>query len=134
MKELVYVGAGGFLGTVVRYGVQLWLQPASSIFPMAVLFINLVGCLFLGWFFTVTPAKWRIPAEWRLLIGTGFTGAFTTFSTFTVDSIHLLENEHIVMAAAYILLSVFVGLFMSYIGIKIGEWMVRPRLLKENKL
>lgn len=133
MKELIYVGAGGFIGTMARYEAQQWLQPDSSVFPAAVLIINLAGCLFLGWFFTVTPAKWRIPAEWRLLIGTGFTGAFTTFSTFSVDSIHLLQDKEIGLAVLYILSSVIAGLFMSYIGIKIGDLMVSRRLSKGYK-
>ena len=134
MKELIYVGAGGFMGTVVRYGVQLWMQPVSSTFPLAVLMINLAGCFFLGWFFTITPAKWRISAEWRLLIGTGFTGAFTTFSTFSVDSIQLLQDRQVGMAISYILLSVVIGLLMSYIGIKTGERMISSRLSKESNL
>ncbi|WP_454192258.1 fluoride efflux transporter CrcB [Paenibacillus sp. Marseille-Q7038] len=134
MRELIYVGAGGFLGTVFRYGVQLWLEPASANFPLAVLLINLAGCFFLGWFFTITPAKWRISAEWRLLIGTGFTGAFTTFSTFSVDSIQLLQDRQIGLAVSYILLSVVIGLLMSFIGIKTGERMISSRLSKENSL
>ncbi|MBD7967432.1 fluoride efflux transporter CrcB [Paenibacillus gallinarum] len=134
MRELIYVGAGGFLGTVLRYGVQLWLEPASANFPLAVLMINLAGCFFLGWFFTITPVKWRIPAEWRLLIGTGFTGAFTTFSTFSIDSIQLLQDRQVVLAVSYILLSVVIGLLMSFLGIKIGERMSLSRLAKENSL
>ena len=134
MRELIYVGAGGFLGTVLRYGVQLWLEPASANFPLAVLMINLAGCFFLGWFFTITPVKWRIPAEWRLLIGTGFTGAFTTFSTFSIDSIQLLQDRQVVLAVGYILLSVVIGLLMSFLGIKIGERMSLSRLAKENSL
>lgn len=134
MKELIYVGAGGFMGTVVRYAIQLWMQPVSSTFPLAVLMINLAGCFFLGWFFTITPAKWRISAEWRLLIGTGFTGAFTTFSTFSVDSIQLLQDRQLGMAVSYILLSVVIGLLMSFIGIKTGERMISSRLFKESNL
>ena len=133
MRELIYVGVGGFLGTILRYGVQSGLEPASSNFPLAVLLINLVGCFFLGWFFTVTPAKWRISAEWRLLIGTGFTGAFTTFSTFSVDSIHLLQGRQVGLAIGYILLSVVIGLLMSFIGIKAGERMTSSRYSGESK-
>lgn len=133
MRELIYVGAGGFLGTVLRYGVQLGLEPASSNFPLAVLMINLAGCFFLGWFFTITPAKWQISAEWRLLIGTGFTGAFTTFSTFSVDSIHLLQGRQVGLAVSYILLSVVIGLLMSLIGIKAGERMISSRYPRESK-
>lgn len=133
MKELIYVGAGGFMGTVLRYGVQSWLHPASLSFPLSVLMINLAGCFFLGWFFTVTPMKWRISTEWRLLIGTGFTGAFTTFSTFSVDSIHLFQERQVGMAVSYILLSVVVGLIMSFIGIKAGERMTSSRYPRESK-
>lgn len=50
MRELAYIGAGGFIGTLTRYAIQLAMPAANTGFPWAVLLINVAGCLFLGWF------------------------------------------------------------------------------------
>lgn len=110
---------GGFLGTILRYELGMWI-PAIDHFQLATVLINLFGCLFLGWFFTVTT-KWKIRMEVRLGIGTGFTGAFTTFSTFSVNSIDALRTGHVETALCYILISVIGGLLMSFIGVAIGK-------------
>ncbi|MFB5268039.1 fluoride efflux transporter CrcB [Paenibacillus enshidis] len=123
MKDLIYVGAGGLLGTLCRYGVQKWVPTAAGGFPLAVLLINLSGCLFLGWFFTVTPGAWRIPPRLRLAIGTGFTGGFTTFSTFTVDALRLWSEGKAAVSLLYILASLLGGLLMSLAGIRLGQYM-----------
>ncbi|MCM3133612.1 fluoride efflux transporter CrcB [Paenibacillus polysaccharolyticus] len=123
MRELAYIGAGGFLGTLTRYTIQLMLPSANTGFPWAVLLINAIGSLFLGWFLTITiPGK--ITPQLRLAIGTGFTGAFTTFSTFTLDIVRLSEGGEWLKAAAYLLLSVLVGLLLCALGIKLGKRML----------
>ncbi|MCM3785594.1 fluoride efflux transporter CrcB [Neobacillus mesonae] len=134
MKELIYVGVGGFLGTISRYGIQHLFGPVETVFPLAVWLINIAGCFFLGWFFTVTPTKWEIKPELRLLIGTGFTGAFTTFSSFSVDFVHLISIGELVLALLYVVLSIVIGLLMSYIGIKFGIWMLGQGTRKEKRI
>lgn len=123
IKDSVFVGAGGLLGTLCRYGVQQWVPAGAGGFPLAVLLINLSGCLFLGWFFTVTPGVWRIPPRLRLAIGTGFTGAFTTFSTFTVDALRLWSEGQAAVSLIYIAASLIGGLLMSLAGIRLGQYM-----------
>lgn len=124
MKELVYVGLGGIAGTLTRYGVQLWMPQANGGFPWGVLLINAVGSLFLGWFFTVAVPH-KISAELRLAIGTGFTGAFTTFSTFALDMVRLAEGGHWISAAAYVFTSIAAGLLLCSVGIRWGEQMLK---------
>lgn len=134
MKELIYIGIGGFVGTAARYGVQDLIQPGEGLFPVAIWLINMAGCFFLGWFFTVTPAKWNIRPELRLCIGTGFTGAFTTFSTFTVDVVRLAGLSELLLGVLYVILSVVIGIFMSEIGIRWGKWMLGKASRKENTI
>jgi len=113
--SLVAVGLGGLLGTLLRYTVGL-LIPTISLFPLGTLCINWAGCIFLGWFFTITVNKWTISPNVRLGIGTGVTGAFTTFSTFSVDTVTLLRDNHALLALVYVLSSILVGIFLVWIG------------------
>lgn len=122
-RNLLFVGAGGFIGTLCRYGVSKMIPLSESGFPQAILLINLAGCLFLGWFLTYCLRSTMISAETRLFLGTGFTGAFTTFSTFTVDTVELFRNGQMLTAWLYVMLSVFGGLIMAFIGVSLGRRM-----------
>lgn len=110
---------GGFLGSVSRYEVGKWI-PTIENFQLATVLINLAGCLFLGWFFTIAT-KWKIRPDIRLGIGTGFTGAFTTFSTFSVQAADAISGKFLGTAVLYLLISVVGGLLMSFIGVAIGK-------------
>ncbi|WJM07194.1 CrcB family protein [Paenibacillus sp. PK1-4R] len=123
MKELLYIGAGGFLGTLTRYAIQLALPTAHVGFPWAVLLINAMGSLFLGWFFTIAvPGK--ITPQLRLAIGTGFTGAFTTFSTFTLDIVRLSEGGEWISPTIYMIVSLLAGLLLCALGMSLGHRML----------
>ncbi len=119
MKTILAIGIGGFFGAVSRYSISLLITNTGS-FPIATLSINLVGCFCLAWLFT-TFAN-RTPLV--LGIGTGFLGAFTTFSTFSVETLLLLENNEWVKAISYSLMSVMGGLFCAMIG----TWLARGRM------
>jgi CrcB protein len=123
MKEIFYIGIGGILGTLCRYGVQLWMPVTNEGFPWAVLLINAIGSLFLGWFFTIAvPGK--ITPQLRLAMGTGFTGAFTTFSTFTLDIVLLSEAGMWGKAVVYLVVSLSAGLLLCALGMKLGQRML----------
>ncbi|PYE49538.1 CrcB family protein [Paenibacillus barcinonensis] len=123
MRELAYIGAGGFMGTLTRYAIQLAMPAANTGFPWAVLLINAAGCLFLGWFFTIAIPD-KITPRLRLAIGTGFTGAFTTFSTFTLDIVRLSGDGEWLKAAIYLVFSIAAGLLLCALGIKLGNDML----------
>lgn len=116
MKSFLAVGIGGFFGAISRYGLSL-LLPNVGNFPLVTLIINLAGCFCLGWLYT-TFTK-RTPLV--LGIGTGFLGAFTTFSTFSVDTILLIENHHWLQAISYSFISVLGGLFCAMFGVKLAR-------------
>jgi CrcB protein len=108
---------GGFFGALTRYGIGEWLQTENG-FPLGTLFINLIGCFFLAWFLTFITIRKNIKPELTLLIGTGFVGSFTTFSTFSLETILLFQHGQGVYAVLYILTSIIFGLMMAYFGLK----------------
>lgn len=119
--DVIAVGIGGFLGASLRYVIGLWI-PAKNGFPLGTLTINLCGCFFLAWFFTMTTKRWRINPHLKLFVGTGFTGAFTTFSTFSVETLNLIKNHQLFVAFIYVLISIFGGIALAMSGAKLAEW------------
>jgi CrcB protein len=119
--NVIALVVGGFIGTILRYELGDLIPPLSDGFPLGILFINLLGCLFLGWFFTVTSVRSGIRPEIRLGLGTGVTGAFTTFSTFSVQSVDLIQKGHFFIASLYILLSIIGGLLLTFAGVRLAK-------------
>ena len=89
--NVLFVMIGGFFGAISRFALGEWIHTSNG-FPLGTLFINLIGCFFLGWFLTFVSQKKKIRPELTLLIGTGFVGSFTTFSTFSVETLTLLQQ------------------------------------------
>ncbi|UJW86348.1 fluoride efflux transporter CrcB [Devosia sp. SL43] len=119
MYPFLLVGAGGAIGAMARFGVgslvgRLW--PMS--FPLATMLINIIGSLAMGLFVGLMarflPA-WQENA--RLFVAVGILGGFTTFSSFSLDTIVLIERGEWLMAGAYVLLSVVVCLIGLYLGL-----------------
>ncbi len=118
MNNLLYVAGGGSLGSVLRYwlstNVQLWL---GKDFPYGTLSVNLIGSLLIGLLYTVLQQR----LEWRLLLIVGLLGGFTTFSAFSLDTMHLIEGGQPGKAALNIFLSVSLCLAGCWLGIIIGK-------------
>ncbi|GLC89173.1 fluoride efflux transporter CrcB [Lysinibacillus piscis] len=110
MKVFVAIGAGGFLGALCRYKLSLLFQQEG--FPFTTLSINLIGCLCLAWLFTTFTKRTAFVTG----IGTGFLGAFTTFSTFSLETLRLLQQGHAVQAICYSMISVSGGLTCAWLG------------------
>jgi len=117
--KLLFVMIGGFLGSISRYAVGEWIHTNNG-FPLGTLLINLIGCLCLGWFLTFVSRSKKISLEMTSMIGTGFIGSFTTFSTFSVETIQLVQNGLVFLAVMYVLSSIVFGLLLAYIGCKIA--------------
>ncbi len=115
---VLWVMIGGFSGAICRYLLGEWM-PTTGGFPVGTLCVNLIGCLFLGWF-TAFHERKSIRPEIPLLIGTGLTGSFTTFSTFSVETLELVKQELFVFAATYVLLSVLAGIALATAGYWVG--------------
>jgi CrcB protein len=99
---LVAVAAGGAAGTLLRAAVAQALPPSATGFPWAILLVNLVGCAIVG--FVIVAALERVaPGRYfRPLVGTGFCGGLTTFSTFVVEVDLLVRAGHVATAAWYV--------------------------------
>ena len=119
MYSFLLVGAGGSIGAMSRYGLSLLvgrLWPMS--FPLATLLVNVLGSLAMGVFIGLMARF--LPAwqnEARLFVAVGVLGGFTTFSSFSLDTIVLIERGNLLMAGAYVLLSVVVCLVGLYLGL-----------------
>ncbi len=130
--QIVLVSLGGALGALLRWGVGVaagrWLGTA---FPWGTFTINISGSLFLGWFTTVladrlldTQGVWLTPNDLRLMVAVGFTGAYTTFSTFEYESHGLLQDGDGLKGMTYLFASVFVGLLAVRVGVLLARWKV----------
>jgi len=114
VRDAAAVIAGGAVGTLARAGVAEALPLHPGTWPWATFLVNIAGSLILGW---VVIAK----AHWRPLVGTGFCGALTTFSTFQVQLVELGDDGHVALAAAYLAVSVAVGLAAATAGARLAR-------------
>lgn len=111
--------AGG-LGAILRYLADQFVQRRTeSDFPYGTLVINISGSLVLG-FLTGAALHHHVAEAWVTVIGTGFIGAYTTFSTFTYDSFRLLRSDAPILALANMTVSLVVGLGAAAAGLVVG--------------
>lgn len=119
MYPYILVALGGALGSMARYGTGVLVGAVwKSAFPLGTMLINIIGSaamgLFVGYLARTTPA-WQ--ADGRLFVAVGILGGFTTFSSFSLDAISMLERGDIWQAGAYVLVSVLVGIAALYCGL-----------------
>jgi len=118
--NIIIVMAGGFVGAILRY-LAGTLFTAGNGFPLGTFLVNLVGCFALGWLLTFLIKRKDIRPEISLLFGTGFLGSFTTFSTFSVETLGLFQQGLPMLAIVYVLASIFLGLLSSFLGFKLAS-------------
>ena len=118
----VAVAVGGALGAMARYAISTWIfQVSSHKFPYATLTVNVLGSFVMGILFVVIIERSALPMEMRSLWMIGFLGAFTTFSTFSLDALGLWQNGHLFMALLYVLATVVLCL----LAISSSIWLTR---------
>lgn len=101
------IAIGGALGAMSRFAITVWLFPVmGNRFPLGTLTANVIGCALMGVCYVLIIERGVVPAEWRNILMTGFLGALTTFSTFSMDALNLWQNGHGLTAIAYVLCSV----------------------------
>lgn len=100
---VLYIAAGGVIGTLSRYYLEGWIQQRSgAAFPLGTLAVNLAGSLLLGFVLRLATGAAVISPEWRAALSIGFCGAFTTMSTFSYESVRLLGDGEYWYAGLYI--------------------------------
>ncbi|MDQ0214008.1 CrcB protein [Oikeobacillus pervagus] len=116
----ILVGVAGAIGAISRYMIGLWLV-SNNPFPLATLITNLFGCFLLAFLSAYFLKKVSLPTSFITAIQTGLIGSFTTFSTFSVETIQLFQNGEFLLSTLYVLTSLFGGLFMTKLGLYVGK-------------
>jgi len=120
--NILIIGAGGFFGAILRYLASNWaLRIAGASFPYGTLTVNVVGSLLLGFFFIVAEGRFESTSQIRNFISIGLLGAFTTYSTYSFETIMLLKKMMYFQAVLNISLNLIVGLFAVWLGITLAR-------------
>ncbi|OZG74071.1 camphor resistance protein CrcB [Hahella sp. CCB-MM4] len=124
--HLLIVGAGGAVGAIGRYlVVALATNYFGNRFPWGTLLVNLIGSFLLGAAFVIVLEKLQGHAELRSLIMVGFLGAFTTFSTFSLEVFSLFHSGHVFSAMAYVLMSVILCVLASGLAVTLTRMLIQ---------
>lgn len=117
--NVLWVGLGGGLGAIARYAVSLIFNSntAELKFPWSTLTVNLIGCFIIGLSWQYLSKNIQLNAFWLI----GFLGGFTTFSSFGLDGMKLINQGAFTQLTTYVLLSNIVGLFLVFIGVKLAD-------------
>ncbi len=113
---LVFLGGG--LGSVVRFGISLLIRNFGWTFPLATLISNVTASFIIG-VLTALTLKGILSDEQKMLWATGFCGGFSTFSTFSNETVHLFQSGNALTAALNMALSVFLCLLATFLGLKV---------------
>ncbi|MCS4309130.1 CrcB protein [Rheinheimera pacifica] len=122
MLTYLAVAVGGAVGACLRFGInELMVNVLGKSFPFGTLLVNILGSFVLGWLFALFSSGVLAVSPWRALIAIGLIGAFTTFSTFSLDTVLLIQQGDWLKAIANVLLNVLLCLTLAWLGLKLGS-------------
>ena len=122
MEKFLYISAGAILGANLRYWIGDWAaRKLGAGFPYGTLLINFTGSLLLGFFITIAAERLLVDPRLRLLVTVGFLGSYTTFSTFTYESLNLLLKGQVLAGLLNLLGSILLGVAAVGIGIFLAK-------------
>jgi len=123
MKIVLLVGLGSFIGGISRYLVTLFVQnKILSTFPYGTMAVNIIGCFLIGTIYALSErGNWN--PEWRIFLATGIMGGFTTFSSFSNETVSMLRDAEYWPAFTYVALSVIIGLAATFGGISLIKYL-----------
>ncbi|NQU51816.1 MAG: fluoride efflux transporter CrcB [Bacteroidetes bacterium] len=118
LRNILIVGTGGFIGTVMRYLVQIFVEKGmASTFPWGTFIANMAGSLIIGIVFGLAEKGDLLSSEWRMFLAVGVCGGFTTFSSFAYNNLNLLKDHSYGQLLWNVGGSLFLGILAVYIGI-----------------
>lgn len=121
LKMILLVGSGGFVGSVTRFLIARYIElKYLSSFPYGTFVVNAAGCLVIGIIYGLSVKNVTSP-EIRLLLATGFCGGFTTFSTFSYETLALLQDNQIFIAFLYVAGSLLLGVAAAWFGLNLTK-------------
>jgi CrcB protein len=123
MKHLFFIAIGGAGGALARHWLSNLVHDATaSKFPFGTLSVNLLGSFCIGVLYVIIVERGMVHPDWRSVFIVGFLGAFTTFSTFSLETIALLENGQPAVALAYVLFSVMTCLLAVWLSMALTRF------------
>jgi CrcB protein len=121
MQIVVAVAVAGALGAAARYGLDGWISGRAGLFPWGTFVINVSGAFLLGLLFTVLTERYTVAPWLRSAVNVGFLGAYTTFSTLTLETLQLAQAGQYVLAALNSGGSLVCGLLAVFAGVAVGR-------------
>ena len=119
--KILAVALGGAFGATARFGMNLFFTKTFAPFPFATFFINVSGSFLMGFLAVVCAEKFAVGENFKLFLFVGMLGAYTTFSTFELETFELMRQKHLTTAIFYVSASFAVGL----IGVIGGFWLAK---------
>ena len=122
MYTYLAIAFGGALGALSRYWITVSIERFNGTgFPLGTFMVNLLGSFLISLLYILFAEKLSVADQWRPVIITGFLGAMTTFSTFSLDALLLFQQGHYNTALFYVLSSVMICIFAAYVGMQIAR-------------
>ena len=123
MTHFLMLAAGSLAGGLARYYMAGFVYRAlGTSFPYGTFTVNMTGCFFVGFLSSLADKKFLIGPDGKLLLMIGFCGAFTTFSTFMLETANLMKDGEAWRALLNVMLSVVIGFLILRLGLLLGEW------------
>lgn len=122
MEKYLFIGLGGFLGSIARFGLASFVQNwTESLFPYGTMLVNIAGCFMIGLLMTLFQERIVVGPNVRLFLIIGILGGFTTFSSFSYDTFALLRSGNHLAAGINVTVSLFGCLLATWAGFFAGE-------------
>lgn len=118
LRTILLVGTGGFIGSVMRYLLQVFVEKGvASTFPLGTLIANVAGSFIIGMVFALAEKGSLLSAEWRIFLAVGVCGGFTTFSSFAYNNFTMIKENTLGQLFWNIGGSLFLGILAVYLGV-----------------
>lgn len=121
-KTILFVGTGGFIGSVMRYLLQVWVEKGmNSTFPLGTLIANITGSFVIGAVYALAEKGNLMSAGWRIFLTVGICGGFTTFSAFAYNNFTMIREQ----TTGQLFLNIGGNLFLSILAVYLGIILIR---------